>query len=146
MSGWTWDLDQLLHGEVLGSRPGPGGEWDCVRALDRTTLYRLRGGRFMRPRGLAPDQLAEVLNDALRRDYSTDEAVEWYVREALRVLDARAVEQEARRMAGRDFRREHRDRDQAKLRELRARQRAARAAARRSRTVTAGDTPSEVAA
>lgn len=101
-SAQTIDVDLVCRGNTLGSRPGEGGEWDEVRSLPRRTKRRLIGAGMMRPYGMAPDQLAQVVSDWFGRDMDPCETVRWYVRNCLMILDARVVARNARTYRNRD--------------------------------------------
>lgn len=86
---WHLDVDAVCQGERLASSArGPGGEWDAVRAISRRTRRRLIGAGWLRARGVAPDQLAELLGAYFGRDFTSCEAVDWYVRHSLLQLQA----------------------------------------------------------
>lgn len=105
MSIWsagTIDVDRVCRSNVLGSRPGPGGEWDEVRSISRRSRRRLIGAGMMSPRGLAPDVLADIVSDWFGRDMDACETVQWYVRNSIAELDRRVVARNARTYQSRD--------------------------------------------
>jgi len=101
-SAQTIDVDRVCRGNVLGSRPGPGGEWDEVRSIPRRTRRRLIGAGMMSPRGMAPDVLADIVSDWFGRDMDSCETVRWYVRSCVLILDQRRVARDARTYRQRD--------------------------------------------
>lgn len=102
---WHLDVDAICNGERLASSArGPGGEWDAVRAISRRTRRRLIGAGWLRARGLAPDQMAEVLGAHFGRDFTSCEAVEWYVRHSLLQLQAERRARWARQYQARNAR------------------------------------------
>lgn len=103
-AAWSIDVDDVCRGNVLGSRPGPraGGEWDEVRAISRSVRRRLIGAGLMSPRGMAPDQLAEVVGAWYGRDFTSDEVVTWYVWHALQTIEHRRTAARARTYRRRD--------------------------------------------
>jgi hypothetical protein len=79
-----------------------GGEWDWYRTrISRRDRRRLVGAGFVRAGGWAPDQLAHQICDHVGRDWSTDRAIEWYVRTALHLLDTHQRERTIRSRAKR---------------------------------------------
>jgi len=83
------ELERLTRGERLGSRPGrhAGGEWDPWLDTPPRARRRLVAAGYAHPRGLAPDELAEVVSAYSPMDHR--EVVTWYVRTALRALEER---------------------------------------------------------
>jgi len=106
VNGWAIDIDAVCGSNVLGSRPGrhAGGEWDEVRAISRKVRRRLIGAGLMHPRGMAPDQLAEVVGDWFGRDFTADELVAWYVWHGLQTIEQRRTAARARTYRRRDAR------------------------------------------
>lgn len=96
------DVDLICASNALGSHPDEGGEWDEVRSISRKTKRRLVGAGMMRPGGLPPDVLAEVVSDWFGRPMEPCEVVQWYVRECVKTLDRRIVERNARTYRTRD--------------------------------------------
>ena len=89
MNGYH-DLDLVCNGNRLASMPrGAGGEWDALRDLGRRERRRLIGHGFLSAKGLAPDVLAEYLGSWFGRDFTADEAVEFYLDNARRAVAER---------------------------------------------------------
>jgi len=88
----SW-FEDITGGLRLKSRPRGhrGGEFDALEAINPRTRRRLAGAGYTTPHGEPPDVLAEVIGAALGRDMSTDDAVAWYVRQAVHVLTVRRI-------------------------------------------------------
>lgn len=86
-------LDYVVGGDRIASRPArpqyAGGEWDSWWHKPARTRRRLVGAGYAHPRGLAPDQLAEVIASRLGGTVDHRDAVDWYVRHALLALEER---------------------------------------------------------
>lgn len=97
------NLERLMRND--GPPPGPsaspkkGGEWDALNeyysnlqstSRGQSLLRKMRAEGLVAPHGgaLTPDQFAQNVSEALRRDVSVDEAVDIYFREAKRYIDA----------------------------------------------------------
>lgn len=82
------DLDHVMNGDRMTSRisTSGGGEWDALRSLPLRLRRRMIGARMLRPGALDPDQVADRLADYFGREFSTCEAVDWYVDNCRREL------------------------------------------------------------
>jgi hypothetical protein len=81
----TYDIDVVCNGNRLRSAApagARGGEWDALRHISTRDRRQLIGCGLLTRRGLAPDQLAQVLADYFGREFSSCEAVEWYIEHA----------------------------------------------------------------
>lgn len=100
-----YDLDHVCNGNRLVSSPrGSGGEYDALRDLSTRERRRLIGHGFLSPRGLAPDVLAQYLSSYFGRDFSSCEAVEFYLDNARRAVRERRSTYHARVYARRNER------------------------------------------
>lgn len=93
-------LDQLppvrLHHDRRRRR---GGEYDELRALDRHTVRRLVGARFISPAGSPPDELVECWNDLFGTDLQTCDVIRRWSRDCLEHIEERQRAARARREA-----------------------------------------------
>jgi hypothetical protein len=89
--GAQGELDRVLGGSSLlhPAHGDPGGEWDALRALDRSTLRRLTGARLLTPHGLRPDVAADIIARNVARIEDVDDAMAWFVRTALDAITER---------------------------------------------------------
>lgn len=91
----TKDLDLKLRPR---RKDDVHGEWDAWRALTPHVRRRLTGMRVAGVKGgLAPDQLAEELNDRYGMNLSTCDALELWASEVERLLDERRANKTGRR-------------------------------------------------
>lgn len=91
---WALDeLDRVVAGEALASRPRPNGEpeWDYLRDLPKRTLRRLRGAGCMRSGAMPPDLLADLIVSRVADCETIDDAMEWYVKTCLVAIDEARV-------------------------------------------------------
>lgn len=83
-------LELVVGGERIATSARPaarrGGEWDAWYAVPLRKRQRLTGAGWARRRGMAPDQLADVIRQTYPH-LSDSECVEWYVRTALLAID-----------------------------------------------------------
>ncbi len=91
-------LDQLppvrMHHDRRRRR---GGEYDKLRALDRHTVRRLVGARFIHPHGSPPDEFTECWNDLFGTELQTCDVIRRWSRDCLEYLDERQRAARARR-------------------------------------------------
>jgi hypothetical protein len=91
--------DRVRH-PVHGS---DGGEWDYLRALPKPEKRVLTGAKYLTPHGMLPDVAAEVICAQTRAE-DTCEAMDWYVRTALKAIQERrrlAYDRRTRNLASR---------------------------------------------
>lgn len=88
MSAVFYDLDHVMNGDRMTSTvpASHGGEWDALRSIPRRIRRRMIGARMLRRGALDPDQVAERLGDYFGREFSSCEAVEWYLDNCRREL------------------------------------------------------------
>jgi hypothetical protein len=109
MSDWgTLHLDEIER--VMGPdrvrhpiHGSDGGEWDYLRALPKPERRILTGAKYLTPTGMLPDVAAEVICAQTRAE-DTCEAMDWYVRTALKAIQERrrlAYDRRTRNLASR---------------------------------------------
>ena len=98
------ELDRVFAGRFMTLRTMPldklpvgAGEWDWRRVISRKRLRKLIGARYLTSTGEKPDVFAEVIIDNVAGIDNIDDAIDWYIKTALKAITESRRERHHRR-------------------------------------------------